>query len=425
MVEPAAKDTRPPSGRSKDGVLPPSILLVGASFKTAKIGTRERLARRLADFRELSSWEENRRVLESATIVTCNRLELYIVSPVSDEVAAMVTAKLGGGVAALENFYVKKGVEAVRLIFRVAAGLDSVVVGEEQILEQEREAGRTARTAGRAKSVLAALFDAAYSSGRRIRESYRVPPGHSSVSAFALSRAVKELGHRPAAILLVGSGETAKLAALTLKGATVYLLSDRRGAEARFPNALRISRRRLREVAEKCDLIIAATRRRGYALSGLDLPRDRRMVVLDLGFPRNVDPSIKRSDLTKLYDLDAIAEWALRGGRRGNGRAESLAEEEARRFVAWLTASRLTPTLANIYRWGEKIREEETLAALRKLPDLSERERGIVESLSRRITGKLLSPHAAFVKEVGSEGDQRERLLLLETIFGGDGRRAQ
>lgn len=420
MAAPAGKESLPPSINSEKKPASPSVALVGASFRTADIGTRERIVGRLARLHGSDSLGRDGTVLESATLVTCNRIELYLVDGGSDETASIALAKLGGEDAAPDSFYVKKGADAIRHLFRVAAGLDSVVLGEEQILAQVKEAGRTARTAGQAKSVLSALFDAAYSSGKRIRESYKVPLAHRSVSAFALAHALKELGRRPSTILLIGSGETAKVAALTLKGSTVYLLSAREGVEERFPNAKRVSRKRLNEVTEKCDLVIAATRRHGFVLTRQDLPKARRMVILDLGFPRNIDPSIKDTHI-RLYDLDAIAGWADSGRRRPNGPAEGLAEEEARRFDAWLTASRLTPTLANIFRWGEKIREEETFAALRKLPNLSGHERAVIESLSRRITGKLLSPHAAFVKGVGTRSDQSERLLLLDAIFGGQG----
>lgn len=382
------------------------------------------MARRLARAGQPDVLLGGGRIMESAIIETCNRLELYLVCSSAEEAARSAMEQLGRGTPS-GSFYVKSGADAVRHLFRVASGLDSPVLGEEQILEQVREAGRTARTAGSAKSVLSSLFDAAYSSGRRIRASYEVSPENRSVSSFALKHALEEVGGRPASALLIGSGETAKLAALKLKGSTVYLLSARRGVESRFPKAVRIPRRRLREAAEKCDLIISATRRRRYVLTARDLPRAKKVVVLDLGFPRNVDPSVGDLKLVRLYDLDAVAEWALSRTPIRNAAAEASVEEETKRFAAWLTASRLTPTLASIYRWAESIREEEAVAALRKLPNLSAHDRGVVEALSRRLTGKLISPHAAFVKQLGSGEGQQERLLLLESIFRDGGKAAQ
>ena len=410
------EDFRQEPADAKGKPAAPSIVLVGTSFKTAGIEMRERVANRLSNALEPGIRTEDGGVFESSVLETCNRLEVYLACGEPGKVARSVVARLGGRVSP-QSFYVKTGTDAIEHIFRVASGLDSPVLGEEQILQQVREAGKAARTSGQAKSILSSLFDAAYSSGKRIRESYDVSPAYRSLSAFALRRALKELGRRPASVLLIGSGETAKLAALRLKGSTVYLLSGRRGAESRFPNAMRVSRRKLRAVAGTCDLIIAATRHHGFVLGTRDLPKRRRMVILDLGFPRNVDPSVKNSKSIKLYDLDDVAGWAISRRRRRNLSAERSVEEETRRFGAWLRASRLTPTLANIYKWAEKIREEETLAALRRLQRLSPHDKAIVEALSKRLTGKLLSPHANFVKEVGSGGSQSERLLLLESIF--------
>jgi glutamyl-tRNA reductase len=273
---------------------------------------------------------------------------------------------------------------------------------------------------GQAKSILSSLFDAAYNSGKRIRESYAVTPSNRSVSAFALGRAIKKLGHQPTKVLLIGSGEIAKIATLGLGKSHVYILSSRRHIQTRFPNATRISRRSLREVSKKCDLIIAATKHNGYVLTKGDLPEKRRITILDLGFPKNVDPSLKDSKFIQLYDLDSVAEWALSLKHRENVSVERLVEKETRRFEAWLTASKLTPTLANIYRWAETIREEETVAALRKLPSISSHDKTIIQAMSKRLTGKLLSPHATFVKEIGNGKDQKERLLLIESIFRGE-----
>lgn len=395
----------------------PSVALVGTSFRTSNLGSRERIAQRYASSL-LNLQSRDGRTIENSVLQTCNRLELYFACKDPGEVASAAVSQLAGAEIPPSCFYVMTGFDAIKHLFRVASGLDSVVTGEEQILQQVREAGKTARASGRARSILSPLFDAAYSSGKRVRESYRVSEANRSVSAFALRRALRELGRAPSRVLLMGSGETAKLAALRLKGSTVYLLSSRRDVRDRFPTAVRIPRRRLKEVASKCDLIIAATKTsKGFVLSRRDVPDKRRTVILDLGFPRNVDPSLKGSKFVHLYDLDDIAAWALSSKRDGFSLAERAAEEEARRFDAWLTASRLTPTLANIFRWAEKIRDEETAAAIRKLPDLTPHERMVVEALSKRLTGKLLSPHTSFVKEVGSSADQRERLLLLKSIF--------
>ncbi len=396
----------------------PTVVLVGISYRTADIASREEIARRQSKASEL--WPRLDGVTEISVLETCNRLEVYLSSTDPREAAEGIVGMLSGNRIPQSSFYVKTGYEAIRHLFRVASGLDSVVAGEEQILYQVRDAGKTARVSGQAKSVLSPLFDAAYSSGMRVRDSYEVPEMNRSVSAFALRRVLHELGRQPNKVLLIGSGETAKLAALRLKGSTVYLLSSRRAVKDRFPDAIRIPRRRLREISAQCDLIIAATRRRGYVLARKDVPDKHDVVILDLGFPRNVDPALKASKFIRLYDLDDVTAWAKASKGSDLPSAEKAAEEEARRFDVWLRASRLTPTLANIFRWAEKIRDEETAAALRKLPELSPHDRLVVEALSKRLTGKLLSPHTSFVKEVGTGADQTERLQLLQSIFRDD-----
>jgi glutamyl-tRNA reductase len=394
-----------------------SVLLVGTSLRTAGVATRDRIAKRLDGISGLGFQVAGGKIFENSVFLTCNRIEVYFACRWPDEVARSVMAELDGDGTSSQNFYVKTGFDAIRHIFRVASGLDSPVLGEEQILQQVKKAGRTARMSGQAKSILSSLFEAAYNSGKRIRGSYAVIPSNRSVSAFALRHAIWKLGHQPTKVLLIGSGEIARIATLALEKSHVYILSSRPDIRTRFPNAVRISRRSLRKVSKKCELIIAATKHDGYVLSKGDLPEKRKTVVLDLGFPRNVDPSLQDTKFIQLYDLDAVAAWALSLRHHRKALAERLLKKETRSFEAWLIASRLTPTLANIYKWAEMIREEETVAALRKLSSISSHDRTIIQAMSRRLTGKLLSPHATFVKEIGNRKDQKERLLLLESIF--------
>ena len=394
----------------------PSVVLVGTSFKSAPIAFRERAARSFSATDVMGLVEGIPGVLESSVIETCNRVEMYIAATDPAASAASLLSRLDGN---SNGFYVKSGVEAISHIFRVASGLDSVVLGEDQILQQVKEAGRKSRISGSAKSTLSPLFDAACSVGGRVRATYSVPPSRRSLSAFALGYALKELGHQPKAVLLIGTGETAKLATLELEGAKIYLLSRRRNLGARFSTATRIRSKEVRKVAAECDLIVSATRHPGYVLKKNDVPDDRKKIILDLAFPRNVDPRLKSCNLVRLYDLDDLAEAVGPIPRVKELEAsERLIEEEAIRFSRWLVATRLTPTLAGIYRWAEAVREEEAELALRRLSGLSDKERKVVEVMSRRLVSKLMAPHAVFAKQGGDALEQPERLRLLKSIFG-------
>lgn len=397
-----------------------ALILVGTSFRSADIAFRERAARRLPDM-EGAKWGAGEAPEELAVLDTCNRLEFYLVSNDAEQAVSRLLARLGYRVPPAGRFYVNRGVDAIRHLFRVAAGLDSPVTGEDQILGQVRAAGRAAKRSGLAGPILSFLFDVAYSSGRRARRSYRVPPVNRSLSAFALRRALEELGRQPRGVLLIGSGETARLAAREAGKSPVYLLSGRRDAERAFPGVKRVSRRELRAVLTDCDLVVAATRHDGYVLTPDDLPAGQAITVLDLGFPRNVDPALKASPSVRLYNLDDVGGWTESAHPEGMAAAEESVEAEVQRFDASLTATRLSPTLAKIYRWADGIRDEETAAALRKLPDLSPHQRAVVLAMAKRLTGKLMSPHASFVKELGKGAGQKERLLLLESIFGEEG----
>jgi len=153
-----------------------------------------------------------------------------------------------------------------------------------------------------------------------------------------------------------------------------------------------------------------------------DIIDDRKRIVLNLAFPRNVDPRLRSCREIRLYDLDDLAKSV--GPTPLDQEliaSERLIEAEAERFNRWLVATRLTPTLAGIYRWAEEVREEEVDLALRRLSELSAKEKKVVEVMSRRLVSKLMAPHAAFAKQSGGELEQPERLKLLQSIFGEEG----
>jgi glutamyl-tRNA reductase len=396
----------------------PSLVLVGTSFKSAPLAFRERAARQLSGTQGGMLLASISGVDESSIIETCNRVEVYMTATDPSAAAGSLITKLGGGP---EGFYVKTDLAAISHIFRVASGLDSVVIGEDQILQQVKDAGRRARVAGRARSTISSLFDAAHGVGGRVRMTYEVPPSQRSLSAFALTHALRELGSSPKSVLLIGTGETAKLAALQLEGAKIYVLSRRKDVGEKFAAATRIKSKEIAKTAAECDLIVSATRRSGYTIRAKDVPDDRRRIVLDLAFPRNVDPRLKSCRFVKLYDLDDLAKAVGHSPKVGPLAAtEDLIAMEAEKYNRWLVATRLTPTLAGIYRWAEAIREDEVDLALRRLSGLSEKERKVVEVMSRRLVSKLMAPHASFAKQRGTELEQPERLRLLKSIFGDD-----
>lgn len=393
------------------------VILLGTSFKTADIGFRERFAEKLEDGKGFASTAG---LSEFSVLQTCSRVELYCSFNEKGGDADSIKSSLGFDSS--KGYYVKRDLDAIRHLFQVAAGLDSVAVGEGQILKQVRFAGLQSRASGNAKSVLTPLFDSAYTSGVRIRKRFHLALGAPSLSEIALDFALRRLGKTPSNVLMIGTGETARLAVRRLGSAKIHLLTNRSGISRLFPNSVRVSEKSLGRAIAKCELIVSATRRPGYVFSRSNIPDRGGKVILDLGFPRNVDPTVRSLRSVELIDLDDVASLAVKPNDTAKLAAAQMAlEAEASRFNMWLTATRLNPALASMFRWAEGVRESETGIALRRLPELSTRERSVVEALSKRLVSKLMAPHAEFAKGVESAPDQVERLRLLEKIFSVDG----
>lgn len=392
----------------------PKLVMFGASYKTAPIEYRERVAAKISDLQLGKGTIPG--VAEATLLETCNREELYLVVDGSRETVGVLRFRLNGLGHASGRLEEKHGKDAVEHLFRVSAGLESMVVGEEQVLHQVKAAGKAARAAGTSGHILSQLFEAAYSTGLRARRQHGFHPRKSSVSSLALALARSELGREPRCVLLIGSGQAAGLAMQELHRSKVYLLTQRSARNSVFRAAVRISPAQLSKVASDCDLILAATRRKGYVVTSDNVRAREKKVILDLGFPRNVDPALRASRMVRVFDLDDLAGYAEGVSPRGEQQTGEYLHAEALRFHRWLMATKLRPALAEIFRWAYGVRDEETALAIRKLR-LSKKERLVVEALGRRLVSKLLSGPAVFARQEGDGIVQEERLRLLQSIF--------
>jgi len=393
---------RPPVGRR---VVP---VVIGVSYRNSSIAYREGLDRLL----EERDWTRVAQADEWALVRTCNRIE-FVLSTSTPAAAAERLSRWVKKELGQTRFYVLEGHSAIAHLFRVASGLDSMIVNEGQILDQLRAAGRQARMAGSSKAVLSPLFDAAVSAGAAAKSTLK--GGSDSVASLGLALAIKKLGHKPNDVLLVGTGKMSKIAAAKLQGSKIHVVSKR----SNLPSSLRlVPERKIRDVLRRCELVVCATNHRGYAIDAEDVgDSKKKKVIVDLAFPRNVDPSVRSNPGVELLDLDDIARYASRLRFRGTSRAERLVEQEASRFEIRLKASRLSPELPALFRWAEAMRSKETDAALRRLGRLSPRDRRIVEALGRRITSKMLAKPAAFVNSSSQDLPQEERMRLLRAVF--------
>lgn len=395
------------------------LLLIGSSFKSAPIDFREELFGLLSDSETRSRIQDLPSVRESCLLITCNRIELYLATFNREEVTRGFFSIISKGLRNFNesNFYVLNGIEVVKHIIKVSSGLDSVAIGEEQILHQVRETITKERTKGYSKAILSSLFDMAIDVARGIRSKIG-QQGYFSSSELAIKVAIKKLGKDPRSILVIGSGKMAKLALKELgrNGHELFVATRRGDSNVDGEGARIIGYDALNEVAGRCDLIISATSGRFVLTKGEDLARGEK-VIIDLGFPRNIDPSLGKLENITLLNLDDLAKE--REDIQVGAEVEIEIEKEAERFASRLKITRLTNTIPTIYKFAECVRREELERLERKLPNLDERERMIITAMSKRLVSRILAKPIEFIR--ASNGSElQERIRLVEEVFGID-----
>lgn len=398
------------------------MALIGTSYKSSGIQFREALAKNATE----DHVEDALAADESALLSTCNRFELYFVSREPRESYASLVRHLKEvtGIAGSEaGLYRLEGEEAVEHLFRVASGLESVVVGEPQILSQVRGAGVRSRKKGNSRGTLSPLFDRAYRVGSRVREAYGFAPGESSLSDLALD-AVDRTGAAKKSVMLIGTGKMIRLAARRLKGKAkrLYVVSRRKVPPAGLEWCTLVRYPDLKKFAKRCDVIVSATTARRPVLSASDLAGRKRRVVVDLGMPRNVSDLVKELPNVTLFNLDDLAKAA--GSWKASPRlqvADGAVAREAHEFYQWLVQTRMSATLANLYSWAEAVREAELKRAVSRLGGISGRDKRVVDAMGRRIVSKILARPTRFARSRHASLTEEEKLDLLGSVFGAGG----
>jgi glutamyl-tRNA reductase len=421
------------------------IVLVGMNHRSAPLALRERLA--VEDpgpvLRKLVAGDE---IDEAVLLSTCNRVEVVAVTHSLDaarlRLRALFTRDLGGDAGPMSerelapHLYEHVDGDALRHVLRVASSLDSMVVGEPQILGQTKEAWQRAVECAAAGPILGRLFQQALATGKRVRTETRLAERPVSVARLAVDLArqiFEDLSGKSA--LLVGAGDMIELALEALRGAGLESIRvANRTAERAAALAARFgaSAHGLDELARllpEVDVVLTSIGGDppvlGPELVGgaLRARRDRPMFVIDLGVPRNVDPAIDALDTVYRYDIDdlgALAQENVELRRQETVRAEAIVEEQRQLFDGWLSALRAVPTIRHLRERTEAIRAAEVERALRKL-HLSDDQAEAVDQLTRSLVNKLL--HAP-VSRLRSHAEREEGMAYLEAarvLFGLDG----
>jgi glutamyl-tRNA reductase len=399
------------------------LTLVGISHHGATLEVRERVALdsdEAADLARKLAGDEG----EAVCLSTCNRTELYVSGPGLEERAAEALGEAEGAL------YRRSDDEAARHLFRVAAGLDSRVRGETEILGQVR----AAYALGTPGPLLDRLFREALRVGRKVRAQAPVgDPAASAASAAAVlaERVLGDLTGRQ--VLLIGAGEIgeATAARLVARGAEVAFVANR-GEErrARVANRLEAEPLPLAEVRNalaEADVVVASTNSRSFLVSRDDVEaalatRERRpLLLIDLAVPRDLDPEIGTLPYAFLYDVDDLDEAVGTGSAEGvAARAEAIVAEEAERFRAWQASRGVVPAIASLRARAEEIRVRELGRAGHRLADLSPEERRAVEAVTVQIVNKLLHDPTVRLKEAAAGADGAAYADAVRHLFGLD-----
>jgi len=409
------------------------ILLVGLSHKTAPLEVRESVSF-LNDQLPVALSGLKERVGECVILSTCNRTEIYAITADPSKTAAKVHAYVTefhglSRDAVSPHFYDYTGADAVHHLFRVAGGLDSMIVGESQILGQVRDSLSSASEAQSVEVSTLGLFHSAIQTGRRVREETSVGRNPLSISYAGVKLAQRTLGKLESSrVLLIGAGEAGRLVASALRtsGVADVMVANRtleRAEElAEYLNGRTIPFDEITDSLSQADIAISATDSPSFivtqdmvsqAFSG---NREAPLFLFDLAVPRDVDPavsSMRDVNLFNIDDLSAIAEENLEERKRAAVEAEKVVAEEVAKFMTWWDTLDVLPTIRALRKQAEHIRQKEMSRAVSKLEGLSEDQMSAVDALTKSIVNRLLHDPTSALKR----GVDKSHLLAARDLF--------
>ena len=413
------------------------IVAVGLNHTTAPVQAREQLS---WNSEQLPGLLEDLRTsgIPGVALSTCNRSEFYLIETSEGDGCArlkqLLTRRFGASSQDLERYlYVHEDYHAILHLFRVVSGLDSMIVGEEQIIGQVRQAYNAAVQAGTLPGLLSRLFQQASRAGRRVRRETGISGNALSVSRACVELARSVVGDLSASsVLVVGAGEAGQTAAeaLSLAGARNITVTNRTYARA-VELAGSLSGRalpfdRLSEALGESDIVIGCTGSPGYVLQAGLIDRamafrpERPLFLMDIAVPRDIDPdaaSVSNVSLRDIDDLEAMSQ-ASRGDRAQQiAAAEALAKEEASQFDQWRRGLDSLPPVIGLRQHADRVRRQELQRTLKRLNGkLTGEELASLDAMTKAIVNKLLHSPTTYLK-----GQPPPRgLTTAEEIFGLD-----
>jgi len=416
------------------------IILLGVNHKTTPVEIRERMA--LSDGYEqpLTALKKIEACRECYLLSTCNRVELLLVAePSSQLIDEVLTFLFGDRISkeqCREYLYIHYDREAVHHLFMVAASLDSMIVGEAQILGQLKEAYRYAAQFGCTGPLLNRLLHKAFSVAAVSLNKKAIGSSAVSISYAAVQLARKIFGNlRDKKVLLIGAGEMAELAAehLVGQGVAEVVVANRTLSRAmelakRF-HGRAVSFDELLGQLEKVDIIISSTGSPTVILHQEEVRpvmrtrRNRPLFFIDIAVPRDLDPGLNELDNIYLYDIDdlsSVVEMNRSERDREAVKATRIVDEVTLTFERWLEGMSVTPTIQALRHKADSIWRAELARTLPRLPSLSEQEKKTLEMMLSATTSKLLHDPLTYLKSesCGGRDNSEAKVDMVRTIFG-------
>lgn len=388
-----------------------SIVLLGLNHKSATVEIRERVA---ISKTMIKNHEDDLRALSGiegiSILSTCNRTEFYL--DASDNNLAIqslltfIAGYSGHAVETLNQYiYIKENKAAVEHLFTVAAGLDSMILGESQIQGQVQDAYNYSLACNLSNSIINTLLMNALSVGKRVRTETYIDRQAVSISSAAVELAKQKFGNLEGkTVLIMGAGETSELAVrhLVSNGLSGVIVANRtfdravRLADEFHGKAIKLDH--FSAYLDQADIIISCTASPKYVIEKKHIApllhyRQKPLMIVDIAVPRDIDPEIAELDLVDLYDIDDLQQVVaqnLEGRKKEAVKAVEIINQELEDFFFWLDSLLVVPTIVAMRAQAEEIRQHEVEKAIRRIDNITPREQKIVEQLAHSIVNQWL-----------------------------------
>lgn len=413
------------------------IVVFGLNHNTAPIEVREKLYISEDSIPELSRKLKEEGIGENVVLSTCNRTEFYFFCDNFEEALKKFYTILKMHFSMEENWlqnftYILKNEDTYRHLFLVASGLDSMVIGEPQILGQVKDAYRLANECNTTGFLIDKLFHRTFNVAKRIRTETKIGYNPISISAMAIELAKKifvELKDKK--ILVIGVGEMCEIALKYFKkeGVNDIFITNRT-----FVNAQKLAEEiagtpypfgELQELLARVDMVLSSTGsekpiiEKDIVSAVMKKRKQKPLFFIDIAVPRDVEPSVNDIENVYLYDIDDLKELShkhLANRLAESEKAHFIVEEEVDKFAIWLKQLDMNPLISDIYEKVEEIRTKELKRVIQKLQHVDDETAKNIDLLTKSIVNKLIHPHVAIIKQNGSPAvlDIMKKLFRLE-----------